>query len=207
MTMTVRGQSFKPELLTGTTLSTHSAYYGDGEGATGCYYWDEVSGITSTLVDALSQVEVQVDATADVTELAAQFMRDKVMSYIPSVVESFNDTRAGTITKGDKVKVVRGRKVAKGVVGKVFWKGQTKFGVSVGIALSDRRDASGKWADVAFTSPSNLEVVAPPTVSLTDAQVEFVCDKCARIGVWDRLYENVRHMVNELLGEILDGSE
>lgn len=64
-----------------------------------------------------------------------------------------------TIRCGKMVEVVRGRKVPKGTVGKVFWMKDTNYGMKVGIAIGDERDAKGRYANVAFTYRCNCETV------------------------------------------------
>jgi hypothetical protein len=71
------------------------------------------------------------------------------------------------ITKGKVVKVVKGRKVAKGTTGLVFWEGNNGYGPTVGIALTpaqgQRQGNNGKtyngYLNVVFISTLNLEVV------------------------------------------------
>jgi len=53
---------------------------------------------------------------------------------------------------GKTVKVVRGRKVPKGTVGKVFWFGETRYGWRVGLEVNGER---------VFTDARNVEVVVP----------------------------------------------
>lgn len=64
-----------------------------------------------------------------------------------------------TVRYGKMVEVVRGRKVAKGTIGKVFWMKATHFGMKVGIAIGDERDANGRYANVTFTYLCNCETV------------------------------------------------
>lgn len=199
VTKSLRGH--EEPMFVGTTLATAHFYHGDDVSSDGCYYWDESKGeIGCSTVDDMFRPEVTVDASPEMQEKARLWLREKVKAYIPGLVESHSHDRAQTITKGDTVRVVKGRKIPKGTVGKVFWKGETRFGWSVGVALSDRKDASGKYADVAFTSPSNLEVVNAPTYALTDAQVEEICDSCATLGCYPTMYRNVEYSVKHALG-------
>lgn len=57
------------------------------------------------------------------------------------------------VAKGDRVVVVAGVKVKKGTTGKVFWTGETKFGLRVGFT----DDAGGTL----WTAMGNVEKVAP----------------------------------------------
>lgn len=58
---------------------------------------------------------------------------------------------AVTVRWGKTVKVVRGRKVPKGTVARVFWMGENKWGWSVGLELDN--------GDRVFTALHNVEVV------------------------------------------------
>jgi hypothetical protein len=51
------------------------------------------------------------------------------------------------------MKVVRGRKVPKGTVGRVFWLRDGR----VGLALTEQRDDNGKLKDVAWVNADYLE--------------------------------------------------
>lgn len=64
---------------------------------------------------------------------------------------------------GKKVIVVRGRKVKKGTVGKVFWIGSTnysKYGDPWGIYTSFRVGIRDDCGNVYWTSINNIELVA-----------------------------------------------
>lgn len=52
-------------------------------------------------------------------------------------IRSSDIQKAQTVEKGKLIRVVRGRKIAKGTVGYCFWVGRTNFGVSVGIQHED----------------------------------------------------------------------
>ena len=187
----------------GTTLAEAHAYYGDGVGADGVYFWDEANGeIGCDMVDDMYsyRMERTIDATADMQEKARQWLRAKVKAYIPGLVSNHSHDRANTVTKGDKVRVAKGRKFKVGTEGVVFWIGDTRYGVSVGVRTSDRKGTDGKWADVFFIARANLEVVNPPTYSLTDAQIEAICDNCATLGCYPTLYKNVEYSVKHALG-------
>jgi hypothetical protein len=61
---------------------------------------------------------------------------------------------------GKIMQVVRGRKVPKGTIGKVFWMRDGR----VGLALSDARDARGNYANVAWVDARYLQNVDPHPV-------------------------------------------
>lgn len=65
--------------------------------------------------------------------------------------------------KGSKWRVTAGRKYPKGKTGVLFWEGRTRFGPSYGLAWSDKRGPDGKFTDVGFVSPHNLEYVPSDT--------------------------------------------
>jgi len=62
------------------------------------------------------------------------------------------EAEANRPVHGKTMKVVRGRKVAKGTVGKVFWIRDGR----VGLALDDSKDARGYHANVAWVDASYL---------------------------------------------------
>lgn len=64
------------------------------------------------------------------------------------------------VGKGDYVEVVKGRKVRKGTIGKVFWMGRDNYAnLKVGIAVTDRKDHRGFHVDVEWTALSNCRKV------------------------------------------------
>ena len=63
------------------------------------------------------------------------------------------------LKRGQTYKVVRGRKVPIGTMGKVFWFGDKGWGMGVGLNTSDRKDARGRNLDVVFVALKNLEYV------------------------------------------------
>lgn len=64
-----------------------------------------------------------------------------------------------TARKGAFVRVVAGRKVPVGLEGRVFWSGDSKFGLRVGISPSDGGEG-------VFTAHSNIEVLEQPDLGL-----------------------------------------
>ena len=63
------------------------------------------------------------------------------------------------LRRGNKYKIVAGRKYPHGLVGVLFWTGQNAYGISVGLSTSSRKLENGRAADVIFTTPGNLEFV------------------------------------------------
>ncbi len=186
----------------GTSVGLAHIYHGDGVSSDGVYYWDEATqSIKSDMVDDMFSPECKVDASAEVMEKARLFMVAKIMSYIPTLVAEVNAVRAGDIRKGDRVRVVKGRKVPKGTEGTAFWIGSNHYGTSVGVALSDRKDDRGRFADVQFIAWANLEVANPPTYTLTEAQIASLCTEYSSITYWESLYNNLRYGVYRMFGE------
>ena len=60
-------------------------------------------------------------------------------------------------TAGKRMVVCRGRKVAIGTSGVVFWLRDGR----VGLRTSDRKDARGKWMDIVWVNASNLKAADP----------------------------------------------
>lgn len=79
--------------------------------------------------------------------------------FLVPLRNEWNRITTPSITKGQTYRVVGGRKFPKGKMGKVFWAGQNKYGWSIGLAWSDKKDATGKFTDVGFVSTQNLEYV------------------------------------------------
>lgn len=64
------------------------------------------------------------------------------------------------IGRGTIAMVTRGRKVAHGITGKVFWMGPDNYGnVKAGLALTDRKDERGRNTDVVWINSANLTKV------------------------------------------------
>lgn len=63
---------------------------------------------------------------------------------------------------GRTVEVVRGRKVAKGTKGILFWMRKGCYGTKIGIAVDGAKDSRGRFVNVAWTYLHNIEVVVSP---------------------------------------------
>ena len=111
----------------------------------------------------------KVDATAEVQAAYAEYRQNEVEKA--SVARA--ELEAKKVIKGRKVRVIRGRKVAIGTEGIVFWiKAQnftprfrngynpsTPDTVKIGIALDDQKDERGRNVNVAWTYAQNVEVI------------------------------------------------
>lgn len=82
--------------------------------------------------------------------------------------------------KGGQYRFVRGVKIPLGTVGTLFWYGTNKYGESWGIALSDAKDPNtGRYTDVVFTKPSNLERVIDAAVQ---AELDGIAAEKAKVA-------------------------
>jgi hypothetical protein len=107
-----------------------------------------------------------VDATDEVKAIYAAFKDGTQLGHAFASAENYQARRVAEelaekrrITKGKVVRVVKGRKVPKGTQGEVFWMRNDVWGMRLGIATSDRRDARGNWADVAWVAADNVAVI------------------------------------------------
>lgn len=97
-----------------------------------------------------------VDATPAVLEAVAAFRAAAAVvaeAAAKAALVNRKVAEAKRVAKGKTVTVVKGRKVAKGTTGEIFWLGETKFGTRVGI-----KDAAGT---VHWTAITNVEVTNP----------------------------------------------
>lgn len=144
--------------------------------------WNPVTGqaeqrIVLSLDGQYSSVAspIVVDATPEYQAAYAKWYAEtylppivaaKAKADVESEVRKVSDRIASIedeIQRGSIVTVVRGRKYAHGLTGKAFWIGQDKFGgTKVGVAMSDRRDSSGRNEDVMWIAMSNLSKVLSP---------------------------------------------
>ena len=92
-------------------------------------------------------------------DMAKTIATNNKEKFLVPLRNEWNRITTPSITKGQTYRVVGGRKFPKGKVGKVFWNGQNKYGWSIGLAWSDKKDATGKFTDVGFVSTQNLEYV------------------------------------------------
>lgn len=102
--------------------------------------------------------------------------------------------------RGQEWQVFKGRKVKVGTKGRVFWSGSTKWGVTVGLALTDRKGKDGRFLDTVFVSRDNL------TYQPTDADHAKANEiredyKAAARAAWRETYDAVhsRALNNKLL--------
>jgi len=138
--------------LSGKVVAVES-YYDDGQTDYYAYVWNEKSlsvesaGPCSygTAVDGPAWVAAFY-ALAKAIEKSAREAANRAAR-----LKREEEDEACRVSYGKEVKVVRGRKVPKGTVGRVFWVGESKFGRRVGLEL-----ASGARE---FTAVCNVEVI------------------------------------------------
>ena len=131
--------------------------------------WDTIEGCTKEVYfgcsEYLADRKVVVDATPEVLELyRAECDRKAVEAEIKkkaaeaqrrvaAEVQVEKDLKTN-IRKGHLVKVVRGRKVAKGTTGYVFWMGR--------VGREERLGFNTEAGEAVWISAANVERVLPP---------------------------------------------
>jgi len=148
----------------GLTLGTGSEYLGDGDSVWFARIWNPIKkqeeqigfGYCNGAGDPREQVivdpldAVKLEHAAWVAEQNRK--RDELRKKHEEEDRKYRaEVEARTPNRGKTVKVVRGRKVPKGLIGKVFWYGQTRYGYRVGIEVADGVRL--------FTADSNVEVI------------------------------------------------
>ena len=103
--------------------------------------------------------QAKVDATPEQIEVYKTFKANEEAAYKARMAAEAAAKETATVKVGKMIHVVRGRKVAKGTAGLVFWLGHNQWGKSVGFRTSDNKGADGRWSDVHFTSLGNVEVL------------------------------------------------
>jgi len=92
-----------------------------------------------------------IDVGAEVAEAYAGYLAEKRAREAATAERLRREAEERRVAKGKRVRVVRGRKVARGTEGVVIWRGQSNYGgYRIGI-----KDAAG---EVHWTAESNVEV-------------------------------------------------
>lgn len=147
----------------GMVVGTDYSYHGDGEGsyyaivvtdpvtlATESVYYSSTYGDRGTAnVDAPPDLMARYAAACEAKRVAAEEVR----------YQSEMARRAASIEKGKLVLVVSGRKVPKGLSGKVMYHAPSDYGPRVGFETSN--------GEVYFTAASNVRVVEGPVMPET----------------------------------------
>lgn len=127
--------------------SVRHAYYLDREAGSVRDVWTDGADVTTDATDEARKEAVAIRA-ADAVE-AERYDYDRVSDEIAE--------RAAEVRRGDRITVVRGRKVPKGTAGEVFWLGNGRWGWRVGFT-ADGVENDG--SNGTFTALSNVEVDA-----------------------------------------------
>lgn len=109
----------------------------------------------------------EVDAPADIMA-AAEAIRQSVADQIKAAREAAARERGRIAAevafhrpeKGKLMQVVRGRKVPKGTIGRVFWLDSPRNPSRVGLAVTERK-VGGRYADVVWVDSKYLKNLDP----------------------------------------------
>lgn len=111
--------------------------------------------VATVTVDATPEVLAAVQAIKDAEE--AERVRREQVRRLQAAEAEWN-----SVSRGKTMTVFKGRKVAKGTTGFVFWTGPDGYGKTrVGLALDSTRNAQGHYANVAWTTSDNLVNALP----------------------------------------------
>ena len=144
-------------------LGKRYTYLYDGLYTYTVYEWDEetqavvgVSVGTGYDGDPEAYRAAVVTATPEVVAKADAWERERQFHYTRAVAATEAMYKAGEVTKGKRVTVVKGRKVAKGTEGVVLWMGDGGYGMRVMLGLGEK-DATGTYAEVVYTALGNVQ--------------------------------------------------
>jgi hypothetical protein len=139
----------------------------------------------------------KVDATPDVRHKAAEA---DYADRLPRMMKHNVEAAKNRFDSGTTVKVVRGRKIPKGVVGTIFWINNGQWGVRIGITVENSEEfpeaefESSKDGDskVAFLALKNVESLdwEKHVVPIEDVERRLRASAASRFGVKQTL-ENV----------------
>lgn len=123
--------------------------------------WDEEQGVVREIFDGTTRCAApakyhRADATEEVQAKARAWWSKQVG---PKQAYSVLKGRVSYVDVGAKVEVVSGRKVSKGTVGEVFWRGKDAFNRHadrIGIKLAD-----GSKVFIALSNVLKLNVIDP----------------------------------------------
>ena len=128
------------------------------------------------------------------TEMATTVAENYKTSYLADLRLKWDAVvHPATPQKGSKWRVISGRKWPKGKVGTMFWNGSTRFGPSFGLAWSDKRGPDGKFTDVGFINPANLEFV------VGDAEAKELDYLKAKAAIADTVRQSRYTQIHNLL--------
>lgn len=108
----------------------------------------------------------RVDATSEIFEVYELYLcglHFRIAEQIQDEQWTTHEQDRREVRRGKLVRVVRGRKVPKGIQGVLFYMKETAYGMNCGLRTSDRKDARGRWQDAVWVDLRNLCVVDPKT--------------------------------------------
>jgi len=118
-------------------------------------------------------LKVEVDASPEQVQAYKDHVAAAKAAAMAKIAADRAELEAKTPRIGKRVRVVKGRKVAIGTEGILFWMKEMTFTprfrngykkgpdtVKIGIALDDAKDARGRFVNVAWSYIQNIEVVA-----------------------------------------------
>ena len=149
-------------------------------------------GMTDTTIFRITHT---IPHTADD---AAKRSRDEFLAQLAREEEVAKNP---LFSRGNKYKIVAGRKYPHGLVGVLFWVGHNTYGVSVGLSTSSRKLPNGRGADVIFTTPGNLEFIPNASTAETLARIDL--QKKNAENVYTKIFEQIidemtRYLAKEL---------
>jgi len=158
--------------------------------------WDEEQRVVRRVMYATTRAWCEnigcvVDATPETIRKAEAFLAGHLYDLLQ---ESYRKT-AAEVAVGKQVVVVKGRNVAHGVVGKVFYLGHplvyggpSKWSQTVtrrvGLALTDTKDAAGRYAHVAWTYAGNVEVLEAESLMPPVAEIAYEAALYSKTHPW-----------------------
>lgn len=135
----------------GMVLETYIKNYWDD--------WDDMAVVYNPEKDTFDHViygttrgymfgSAQVDASEELQQMYRARLAKAAQEYLERDRAENPDKY---VHRGDQVRIVRGRKIAKGTEGRVFWVGMTRFGKSIGVQKLD--------GEKFFVSAKNIEII------------------------------------------------
>lgn len=152
--------------------------------------WDDEAGEVKDVMFATTRGwtyanSATVDATDEVKAKADAWYRERLAHTLKANAER----EAEFPEKGDVVVVVKGRKVPKGTVGRIFWKGEDRYKTGrfatfyrIGIETDD--------GDKYFLAEDNVKLVTPKPVPTLDEFRDRVKDRPFPFRPLDTLAHN-----------------
>ncbi|NBR66100.1 MAG: hypothetical protein EBT79_02270 [Actinobacteria bacterium] len=123
--------------------------------------WDDAEGRPTKVFlrgeGCEAEAEAEVDATPEVVAAHDAWLAARVAEKVAAAearLEEQAEARLREVQRGCRAVVARGRKVAKGTEGRVFWLGRGTYGWRAGLETDD--------GQTVWTALSNLDRVLPP---------------------------------------------